>query len=155
MVRSNSTGFARNLFWSRCDVRAFWRTSLRDAISSPAGFLPDLLLRFKKSARRQGVRDAENDKSSFHYRAHSDRPSINRLQGRSSEPSATLQSGRSLPAVLLPGFCGSQAHSAIAGASNRDKRTSRLAIPAAQLASAFGVVGRGDSALPVAPNPCL
>src|SRR5690242_2964824 len=65
------------------------------------------------------------------------------------------KAGRSSPAVRLPGFCGSQAHSAIAGASNRDKRTSRLAIPAAQLASAFGVVGRGNSALPVAPNPCL
>ena len=92
VVRSNSTGFARNLFWSRCDVRAFGRTSLRDAISSPAGFLPDLLLRFKKSARREGARDAENDKSSFHYRADFDRPSIDRLQAWSASRGSSATS---------------------------------------------------------------
>jgi len=68
VVNSNLTGFTRNLLRGRCDVRAFWRTPLRGAISGPPGFLPDLLLRFKKSACREGARHAENGKSSFHYR---------------------------------------------------------------------------------------
>jgi len=66
VMNSNLTGFTRNLLWGRCDVRAFWRTPLRDAISRFPGFLSDLLLRFKKSARREGARDPENGKSSFH-----------------------------------------------------------------------------------------
>lgn len=103
VMNSNLTGFTRNLLWGRCDVRAFWRTPLRDAISRFPGFLSDLLLRFKKSARREGARDPENGKSSFHYRSDFDRPSINCLQARSSSrgSSATLQTGRFLLAALL------------------------------------------------------
>lgn len=67
-VRLVSTGFARNLFRIGWDVGTLWRSALRNAIGSPAGFLPDLLLWSKKSASRENAGDEEKDDSSFHRR---------------------------------------------------------------------------------------
>jgi len=92
VVNSNLTGFTRNLLWGRCDVGAFWRTPLRGAISDPPGFLPDLLLWFKKSARRESAHDGENGKSEFHYWSAFDRLSINRVQARSASRGSSATS---------------------------------------------------------------